>query len=175
MAEQMRFRSTSVHDEIRNNINCLLLPDDRVFFNEKKRSMLSIEALTQASSPEHITMLSVISNNIIEKYNKIMALHVDEINIKSSYSFVKKRLLLGSAHNDITKLDNNMLTFLLSNVNNHSEPINVGAIPTNSLNGIFLKMKLEEILDKLKHTYYVLVPIIFDGAAMNVEISVFLP
>ena len=39
--------------------NCLLLPDHRVFFNKKKRSMLPIEALTQASSPEHITILSI--------------------------------------------------------------------------------------------------------------------
>ena len=36
MGEQIRFRSPSLHDEIRNNVNCLFLPDHRVFFNEKK-------------------------------------------------------------------------------------------------------------------------------------------
>lgn len=171
MTEEMQFRLASAHDERRININCLLLPDDRVFCNEKKRSMLPIEVLTQASLPEHIAILTIISHNIIEKYNKIMVLHVDKINIKSCCSFVNKRLLLGSAHNNITKLANNILTFLLSDVNNRSKPINAGAILTNSLNSTSLKMKLEEILDKLKHADYVLVPIIFDRAAMNVNLS----
>ena len=100
-----------------------------------------------------------------------MVLHVDEVNIKSSYYFASKRLLICSACNDLTKLANNMLNFLLSNIKHYYKSMNMHTIPTNSINGLFLRMKLEEILDKPKTTVSVVVPIILDGSAMSMNLS----
>ena len=108
----------------------------------KKRSLLPIESLTHIHSPELISTLSVTSKNTQKQRNKVMALHIDEINVKSNYAFVSKRLLLGSSYNDPNKLANNMLTFLISSTSNYLKPMNIGAIPTNSLNGTFFKRKI---------------------------------
>ena len=66
-----------------------------------------------------------------------MPLHVDEVNI--NYSCVSKIFLPGSSCNDATKLANSVLTFLLSNINSYYKHANIGAIPTNFLDDLFLE------------------------------------
>ena len=52
-----------------------------------------------------------------------MESHIEKISIKSNYSHESKRLFLGSACNDATKLANDILTFLLSSINNYYKPM----------------------------------------------------
>ena len=122
-----------MHNNIRENINCLFLPDYCAIFNEK-RLMLPIESLTDIHLPQIMPILSVTSKNMQQQRCKVIALHIDKINLKSNYAFVNKRLLLDSSYNHPNKLVNNMLIFLILSASNYLKPINIGAIPECTLN-----------------------------------------
>ena len=86
-------KSTSLYNEIRNNMPFLFLPERRTLLSRHEKLVLPIDAITKFASPTHATLLNVMSkethdyNKTLIKQNQIMILHLDEINIKARYFF----------------------------------------------------------------------------------------
>ena len=104
MAQQIYHRSPSLYRHIRENMQLLFLPDQRIILNAEQRKIVQMDEVTRTTSLCHLAILNQFSAQVKNNYDKVMALHVDEINIQPNLVFQNKHLILGAAHNHPSKL-----------------------------------------------------------------------
>jgi len=110
-------KSTHHYELLRKNLPFILLPDKRIFSEYNKNAFVSADCFFQntAASP-HGKLLRNICHKISFKNNlqegihqkRVMALHLDKINIQSWHIFRNKTSMFGPSHNDPEKLAKSM-------------------------------------------------------------------
>ena len=99
-----------------------------------------------------------------------MALHIDEINIQSRHLF-RNQSTHGPSTNDPEKLANSMLVFLMSKLTGSKKSINLCTKPVHNLKAECLHNMLTHCLNKANECNYEIIPIIMDGASVNVKVA----
>lgn len=139
LAQQIFKKSSSLYKHIRNAILLLLLPDQHIIFNQRQCNIMSIYELTRFNDIYHLAILQQLSSHIKYNYDKVLVLHIDEINITLQLIFQNRHLFVGVAYNNPVKEATNMLVFLLLHPTNYQQPINAMSISVTALDSNFLK------------------------------------
>ena len=108
-----------------------------------------MDELRRADSLCYLAIINNFSKGIKDNRNRVMALHIDEINIRPSLSFNNKHIFLGASYNNPQKEASSMLVFLLSSITNFQGPINGLSFPVTDLDSEYLCTQLEKVLKKL--------------------------
>ena len=173
LALQLKNKSSHHYELLRKSMSLLLLPDKRVLSEHNKTNVMSSDCFfeTEVTSPHALFLRDLRyatshRNEDIDQM-KIVALHLDEINIQPRHLFRSKTCAFGPSHNDPEHLAKNMQVFLLSTLTGEKTSINLCSKAVCNMKAEWLKPLLLSCLDKASAAGFVIVPIIVDGGSTN--------
>ena len=145
-----------------------MLPSKKTLFPEKQSMLLPPDFTTQGSDGFHAKLLKNVTSikNNTPQLN-VMAMHIDEVNIKEGFMFSNRNQYVGPAANNTNLLADSMQAFLLSSTCGKHCEFNVCTKPVKNMNGKELYDFLMEAIKKSYDSGFDLVAAIFDGGTSN--------
>ena len=171
--------SSNHYDKLRKKCNFIILPDKRTLFSNGHKSVPLDLIFSSKKNSGHTIILKKICHQLsrstkttstgykVIEQRRMMSLHLDEINVKSTNAFSNKCNLFGPSHNKYNELATSVQVFLISTLTGNKTCLNLNSIPVHNMESEYLEQKLLECLDKARQEDFEIIPIIIDWVGKN--------